>query len=160
MKTAQWTMNTELGEIYLVATDRGLCGLFWKLQSEAMIASLQAQDPCCSILRQAVSQIESYLKGQRRHFDVPLDLKGTDFQRKVWHELQRVPYGATASYQNIARSLNMPGATRAVGTANAKNPISIIVPCHRVIHSNGSLGGYAGGLAVKSKLLDLEIKRS
>jgi len=104
----------------------------------------------------AAQQLEEYLAGERRVFDLPLNLRGTEFQRSVWHVLKTIPYGQTRSYKQIAQLLNKPNACRAVGMANNKNPIWIIIPCHRVIGSNGSLVGYGGGLDVKKKLLLLE----
>jgi methylated-DNA-[protein]-cysteine S-methyltransferase len=104
----------------------------------------------------AAKQIEDYIVGERRVFDLPLNLKGTEFQRAVWHVLKTIPYGQTRSYKQIAQLLNKPNACRAVGMANNKNPLWIIIPCHRVIGSDGSLVGYGGGLEVKKKLLLLE----
>ena len=101
-------------------------------------------------------QLEEYLAGSRRRFTVPLDLQGTPFQLKVWAALLQIPYGRTRSYGEIAREVGKPRAARAVGMANHWNPVAIIVPCHRVIASDGSLGGYAGGLGMKSRLLSLE----
>ena len=103
-------------------------------------------------------QLGEYFEGKRRTFDVELDLDGTPFQLQVWSALQRIPYGEVRSYAEIARSIRRPKAVRAVGAANGANPIPIIVPCHRVIGSNGSLTGFGGGLDVKRKLLDLETR--
>ena len=107
-------------------------------------------------VRQTVRELEEYLAGQRRKFTVPLDLRGTAFQKKVWEALITIPCGATRSYSEIARQAGNPRAARAVGMANHDNPIAIIVPCHRVIASDGSLGGYGGGLEMKASLLRLE----
>jgi methylated-DNA-[protein]-cysteine S-methyltransferase len=104
----------------------------------------------------AVEQLEAYFAGERREFDVELDPVGTDFQRRVWDALLTIPYGETRSYGYIAEQIGAPGASRAVGLANGRNPIGIIVPCHRVIGANGSLTGYGGGLERKQLLLDLE----
>ena len=98
----------------------------------------------------------SIFSGRRRRFDLPLDLRGTDFQKRCWQELLKIPYGETRSYAEIARAIGNPAAVRAVGLANGQNPIAIIVPCHRVIGSDGSLTGYGGGLETKRKLLELE----
>ena len=103
-----------------------------------------------------VRQLEEYFAGRRRGFDLPLDLRGTDFQKRCWQELLKIPHGETRSYAEIARAIGNPAAVRAVGLANGKNPIAIIVPCHRVIGSDGSLTGYGGGLDVKRQLLELE----
>jgi methylated-DNA-[protein]-cysteine S-methyltransferase len=101
-------------------------------------------------------QLEEYFRGERRVFDLPLDLRGTPFQLRVWAELLRIPYGVTISYGELARRLGNPNLTRAVGAANGANPISIVVPCHRVIGADGSLVGYGGGLPAKRGLLALE----
>ena len=110
------------------------------------------------VLEAAKRQLEEYFAGQRREFDVALEAGGTPFQQRVWAALRAIPYGQTASYGEIARGLGLPAvASRAVGVANGANPIPIMVPCHRVIGSNGSLTGYAGGLERKHRLLNLEI---
>ena len=106
--------------------------------------------------RDAVSQLDAYFAGERREFDLALAPEGTSFQRLVWSALTRIPYGETVSYAELARRLGRPFATRAVGAANGRNPIPIIIPCHRVIGSDGSLTGYGGGLTIKRRLLDLE----
>ena len=101
-------------------------------------------------------QIMEYLEGKRKTFDFPYELSGTDFQKKVWKELCKIPYGETRTYKEIATSIGNPKASRAVGMANNKNPITIVVPCHRVVGSNGKLVGYAGGLEMKEALLKIE----
>ena len=103
-----------------------------------------------------IEQLEQYFAGERRAFDVPLDLRGSDFQRSVWSALLEIPYGATASYGEIARRVGRPGKARAVGRANGSNPVAVIVPCHRVIGADGTLTGYGGGMERKRALLDLE----
>ena len=110
------------------------------------------------LIKKAVSQLEEYFKLKRTHFDLPLALGGTDFQCSVWEALQTIPFGRTSSYGDIAAKIGNPKASRAVGMANNRNPIVIIVPCHRVIGKNGSLTGYGGGLKVKQFLLELEKK--
>ena len=107
-------------------------------------------------IKKAYIELKEYLDGKRKVFDIPIKLNGTDFQKKVWEELLKIPYGETKSYLDIAKSIGNPKACRAVGMANNKNKIIIIVPCHRVIGSNKKLVGYAGGLDVKEKLLNLE----
>ena len=109
-----------------------------------------------SLIREAFSQIESYLSGNLKKFDLPLEMHGTDFQKQVWNALLSIPYGSTASYKDVALAIGNPGSVRAVGMANNKNPIAIIVPCHRVIGSDGSLVGYGGGIELKRRLLELE----
>jgi methylated-DNA-[protein]-cysteine S-methyltransferase len=108
------------------------------------------------IATEAVSQLRAYFAGQLRRFDLPLDMRGTDFQLRVWRELERIPYGETRSYLEIAEAIGAPRAVRAVGAANGANPIPIVVPCHRVIGSSGKLVGYGGGLPLKKRLLQLE----
>jgi methylated-DNA-[protein]-cysteine S-methyltransferase len=108
------------------------------------------------LIRKAVVQFEEYFSGKRRQFCLPLLLSGTDFQRAVWNALQTIPFGETRSYQEIAVLLGRPKASRGVGMANHHNPLAIVIPCHRVIGSDGSLTGYAGGLPAKQYLLELE----
>jgi methylated-DNA-[protein]-cysteine S-methyltransferase len=108
------------------------------------------------LIAEAAAQLEAYFEGKLRRFDLPLDLGGTNFQRRVWAELLTIPYGETRTYAEVAASIGHPAATRAVGAANGQNPIAIIVPCHRVVRTGGGLGGYGGGLDAKRALLDLE----
>lgn len=110
-------------------------------------------------LAEAVRQLREYFAGKRTDFDLPLAPEGTDFQRKVWRKLQEIPYGETISYGELARRVGNPKASRAVGSANGKNRIPIVIPCHRVIAGDGSLGGFGGGLSTKEKLLALEATR-
>ena len=112
-----------------------------------------------ALLKEAIKQLNEYLDGKRIFFDLPLDPKGTEFQKKVWNALKEIPFGETRSYGEIAKIIGNEKASRAVGMANNKNPIAIIVPCHRVIGANGKLVGYAGGLDIKEKLLNLEKKK-
>ena len=109
-----------------------------------------------ALLKEAINELNEYLDGNRSSFDLPLEPKGTEFQKKVWNALKEIPYGETRSYGEIAKMIGNEKAARAVGMANNKNPIAIIVPCHRVIGANGKLVGYAGGLDLKEKLLKLE----
>lgn len=108
------------------------------------------------LLKEAIKQLNEYFDGKRKEFDLPLAPKGTEFQKKVWNALKEIPFGETRSYGEIARRIGNEKASRAVGTANNKNPIMIIIPCHRVIGANGKLVGYAGGIDIKEKLLNLE----
>lgn len=108
------------------------------------------------IIRQTIKQLNEYFNGKRKKFELPLNPKGTEFQKKVWLQLMNIPYGKTATYKDIATLIGNTNASRAVGNANNKNPIAIIIPCHRVIGSNNKLTGYAGGLDKKEKLLNLE----
>ncbi len=109
--------------------------------------------------RAAIEQILEYLASERTHFDVPLDLRGTPFQRAVWDALLEIPYGESRSYADVARAVGRPKAQRAVGSANNANPVSLIVPCHRVIAADGSLGGYGGGQELKARLLAMELSQ-
>ena len=151
-------------DIHMAATDRGLSNLSVNAAEEAFLAWLRKARPGFDwrrdeehpILRQAATEIGAYFRGALRGFGLPLDLDGTAFQMRVWAALQRIPYGKTRTYKEIALDLGAPTATRAVGGANGANPIALVVPCHRVIASGGALGGYGGGLRVKSLLLDLE----
>jgi methylated-DNA-[protein]-cysteine S-methyltransferase len=109
-----------------------------------------------TVIKQAVNELQEYFEGRRREFTVPLHPQGTDFQLRVWQVLRTIPYGKTWSYKQVATAAGNPKASRAVGMANNRNPIAIIIPCHRVIGANGRLVGYAGGLDVKEKLLEIE----
>jgi len=122
----------------------------------ALIQAGNRKQPGARLARQAIAELREYAAGRRKRFTVPLDLDGTAFQLKVWNALLGIPYGETRSYQQIAREIGNPRASRAVGMANHYNPVAIIVPCHRVIASDGSLGGYGGGLENKSEMLRLE----
>ena len=106
------------------------------------------------------SQLDEFFAGSRRAFDLTLDLRGTEFERRVWREVASIPYGATATYASIAARIGRPSACRAVGRANGRNPVALVIPCHRVVGSDGSLTGYAGGLGMKRALLELESRRS
>ncbi|HMM76090.1 MAG TPA: methylated-DNA--[protein]-cysteine S-methyltransferase [Gammaproteobacteria bacterium] len=146
-----------LGEILLVACDEGLTGLHFVDQKhfpkDASEWMLRADH---SVLCAARAQLEEYFAGRRRAFDLPLAARGTPFQRQVWKLLCEIPYGTTTSYGALASKLGQPTASRAVGAANGRNPIGIVVPCHRVVGSAGALTGYAGGLERKQALLALE----
>jgi methylated-DNA-[protein]-cysteine S-methyltransferase len=160
MSKQQWTMKSPLGPLHLVATATGLSGLFLRERdADADAETLEQLDPKTppgKHLFKAARELEEYFAGRRRDFTVTLDPQGTPFQRKVWQQLRRIPYGQTCSYGEVARALGNEKASRAVGTANGRNPISIIVPCHRVIAADGTLGGYSGGLDKKRQLLSLE----
>ena len=147
-----WYTDTEIGRFGIAETDGALTDLFlirsevppdYKFRKTVLLIS-------------AASQLSEYFAGNRTSFDLPLMLQGTAFQKSVWDALLTIPYGETRSYADIARQIGNPKAVRAVGTANNRNPAAIIVPCHRVIGSDGSLTGYGGGLEVKQYLLDLE----
>lgn len=154
MRQEQRKISTKIGVLYLVSSEKGLQGIFWERQSCVM--SIKENDKKNLILNQTETQLREYLDGKRQKFDIPLDIQGTAFQKQVWKQLAKIPYGETRSYKDIAKAINNEKASRAVGAANGLNPLSIIIPCHRVISSDGSLCGYAGGLSIKKMLLDLE----
>ncbi len=155
--TTQYLLKSPIGPLYLVASDKGLQGIYWTKQSAPMAKSLISSDPVIKILSKTVRQLEEYFQSKRTQFDLPFDIvSGTTFQRTVWQQLSKIPYGKTVSYKDIAAKIKNPRAVRAVGSANGRNPLSIIVPCHRVIAADGTLGGYAGGLDIKTKLLAIE----
>lgn len=141
-------MKSKIGSLYLVASEKGLQGIFWNKQNVPMAKS--------RILSESARQLEEYLSGKRKSFNLPLDVTGTPFQKSVWKELKKIPYGKTSSYKDIAQRIKNAKAVRAVGSANGKNPLCIIVPCHRVIAHDGGLGGYSGGPEIKKRLLKLE----
>jgi methylated-DNA-[protein]-cysteine S-methyltransferase len=141
----------------LAATDLGLAGVWFVGQRHGPDASGWRQEPEHPVLRAAVAQLTAYYAGERSSFDLPLDLRfGTPFQQSVWAALQAIPRGGTTSYAAIARQLGRPQAARAIGGAVGRNPVSIVVPCHRVLGTGGALTGYAGGLERKTALLRLE----
>ena len=145
--------STRRGIVYVELPHASGCGLDGWLRRRAPDARCEEGD---EPNRAAATQILEYLEGRRTEFDLPLDLRGTPFQRRVWDEMLEIPYGETRSYQQIARALRRPRALRAVGNASGANPVSLVVPCHRVIASDGKLGGYAGGLSLKARLLAME----
>ncbi|PKM85123.1 MAG: cysteine methyltransferase [Firmicutes bacterium HGW-Firmicutes-11] len=144
-------IDTRLGSIGIAEEDGHITDVFFS--SETPPQALTEQTP---LLKDAAAQIVDYLAGRRRSFDLPLLPCGTEFQKNVWNALLQIPYGQTKTYQEIAEAVGNPKACRAVGNANNKNPISILIPCHRVIGKNGSMVGYGGGLAIKEQLLALE----
>jgi len=161
------TLKSPIGPLFLAASDKGLLALEFDFKPEgkgSLRRSLRQQDGGDEIIWQKSTErmspyrteLEEYFAGQRKQFDFPLDLQGTDFQLACWRGLLAIPYGETRSYADLARAVGKPNAFRAVGMANNRNPIAIVVPCHRVIASDGSLCGYGGGLDVKRKLLELE----
>ena len=167
------TTRSAIGPLFLAASARGLVALEFdaRLPGQQSIrpiprhlrqeqggeerGGLKFEDAPC-LMRPYVGELEQYFAGKRREFTFPLDLRGTDFQLACWRALLAIPYGETRSYADIARAVGKPNAFRAVGMANNRNPVAIVVPCHRVIASDGSLCGYGGGLDIKRKLLELE----
>ena len=147
----KWTYQTEIGNITIGANDQGVTYLRTHDTYEGAFEETE-------LIQKAYGQLLEYLDGHRREFDLPLVLEGTDFQKKVWETSCHIPYGKTTNYQKLAEVIDRPKAIRAVGAANGQNPIWIMVPCHRVIGTNGSLTGYGGGLPMKKRLLELESK--
>ena len=151
------SFQSSMGSMTLAATDKGLAGVWFDGQQHQPDYSTWPEQPNHPVLKQAVQQLKQYLAGKRSSFDLPLDLRGgTEFQQSVWQALLKIPAGATTSYGVIGTRMGKPKAVRAVGAAVGRNPIGIIVPCHRVMGADGSLTGYAGGLDRKQALLQLE----
>jgi methylated-DNA-[protein]-cysteine S-methyltransferase len=148
--------SSPVGMLVLVATDRGLSGVYFEQHKYFKGTQDWAQAPAHVHLSEAARQLDDYFAGRRTSFDVPLDMAGTPFQQAVWRELAALPFGRTTSYAAIAQRVANARAVRAIGTAIGRNPVSIIVPCHRVLSSAGELSGYAGGLERKRYLLTLE----
>ncbi|QOH69905.1 methylated-DNA--[protein]-cysteine S-methyltransferase [Pseudomonas juntendi] len=161
MSSAFTMMHSPVGTLTLVARGDRLAAVLWENEREnrVRLGALHSDDQC-TVLLETARQLGEYFSGKRRQFELPLDFAGTGFQRQVWAALLAIPFGETRSYAEIARQVGNPGAVRAVGAANGRNPISIIAPCHRVIGSSGNLTGFAGGLAAKRYLLALEGRQS
>lgn len=151
--TAYTYVESPIGPLLLVSNGRALT----KLYMNAPVPPDGArEDATAEPLPTVAAQLAEYFRGERTSFDFPMEAEGTEFQKLVWKELCEIPYGATISYGELARRIGNPAASRAVGAANGQNPISIVVPCHRVIGANGKLTGYGGGLPNKERLLELE----
>ncbi len=150
-----------LKKVFVASTNKGVCMVDFLKSERDFLKRLKERFPG-KIIRDdgrnklVLSQIEKYLNGELKHFDCPLDLRGTPFQKKVWSALAQIPYGQTRSYKEIAEVIGHPKAFRAVGSANGSNSVPLILPCHRVIESNGGLGGFGHGLRAKTQLLDFE----
>ena len=163
---AKTEIQTPLGRMFACATERGICLLEFdnrknyltQLSKLALSLNDEIKDGESPFFEPLKKELEEYFQGKRTEFTVPIQLVGTDFQKKVWSELLKIPYGETISYKQLAVRTGDPNASRAVANSNGKNKISLIVPCHRVIGANGTLTGYAGGLERKKHLLDLEKK--
>ena len=150
-------ISSPVGRLLLTGGEEGLRGISFQNGSHAVEPAagwIRAREP----FREAIVQLETYFAGERDRFDLPLAPAGTPFQREVWSTLRSIPYGETVSYGELARRLGRSNAYRAVGAANGRNPIPIVIPCHRVIGSDGSLTGFGGGLAIKRRLLALEAR--
>ncbi len=144
----QYSYDTIIGKIFIAEKNGFIAQVSFK--------EISAEKKETALIKKTYLELAEYFNGKRQIFNVPLSPEGTPFQKKVWEELKKIPYGQTATYKEIAKGIDNEKACRAVGMANNKNPIAIIIPCHRVIGSNGSLTGYAGGLTVKNKLLQIE----
>lgn len=145
---------SEFGTLRLVASAAGLAGVYFPIHQHLQWDTTWECDPHEPVLLEAAKQLDAYFAGQLQHFDLPLDCtQGTPFQQEVWQALRAIPYGTVCSYSALAQHIGRPKAIRAVGAANGRNPLSIVVPCHRVIAANGDLQGYAGGLENKRRLL-------
>ena len=154
---AQTGWESPLGTMIVAATERGLAGIWFDGQRHLPDHSLWRRDDEHPVMRQAVAQLGEYFRGERTVFDLPLDLQGgTAFQQSVWRALLAIPRGGTTSYSVLGQRIGQPGAARAAGAAVGRNPLTIVVPCHRVLGADGSLTGYAGGLERKTALLRLE----
>jgi len=144
-------------DLYIAEEKNAICGVSTE-KNKFLHDEFEKRDTL--IIKEAAKQLGEYFNGKRKNFDLPLALHGTDFQEKIWKALQLIPFGKTCSYGELAAVIGNPKASRAAGMANNRNPIMIIVPCHRVIGSDGSLTGYAGGLELKKNLLELEANNS
>jgi methylated-DNA-[protein]-cysteine S-methyltransferase len=150
-------MASPVGDLKLVACDDGLGAIAWENDDPHRVQlNIVGSDENHPVLLETERQLHEYFAGRRQHFDLTLDFAGTDFQKKVWHALLIIPFGETRSYGQIAKQIGRPAAARAVGAANARNPISIVTACHRLLGSTGELTGFAGGLEAKERLLNLE----
>ncbi|AVX19713.1 methylated-DNA-[protein]-cysteine S-methyltransferase [Carboxydocella sporoproducens DSM 16521] len=165
MEIIRWSeMLSPIGPLVLVSTEKGLCRLVLPGEGQATLLNWLNRKWTEEIVvernlkahQQAIEQLGAYFAGELQQFDLPLDVSGSPFQLQVWQELQKIPYGETRTYQEIATNIGKPRAVRAVGQANNRNPIPVIIPCHRVIGKSGALVGYGGGLEVKLYLLGLE----
>ncbi len=150
-------MNSPVGRLTVVATDDGIAAILWENDRPSRVpVSIGKEERNHPVLVEAERQLGEYFSRGRKQFALKLDVSGTAFQRKVWNALMTIPFGETRSYSEIAAQIGSPGAARAVGAANSRNPVSIVAPCHRVVGSTGALTGFAGGLDVKARLLAFE----
>jgi methylated-DNA-[protein]-cysteine S-methyltransferase len=157
MSLAYKLIASPVGKLKLVASDKGLVAILWEKDSPRRVRLNEpVEDKEHPVLVETERQLNEYFAGKRKAFSIALDMRGTQFQKNVWETLLAIPFGETRSYGQLAKQLGNPRASRAVGAANGRNPVSIIVPCHRVIGSSGKLTGFAGGLDTKAHLLGLE----
>ena len=148
-------LDTPFGPLRLAGTAQGLT-IVGFTEDEGPARQEPDRQEDSGLLAEAMRQLQEYFDGRRRRFTLPVAPAGTTFQQRVWQELQEIPWGTTTTYGEVARRIGQPTAVRAVGSANGRNPVAIVIPCHRVIGSDGSLTGYAGGIATKRRLLQLE----
>jgi O-6-methylguanine DNA methyltransferase len=147
--------DTPAGTLLLIGDGKVVNGIHWKVfKRTPKIKADWIEDS--AVFKKAIKQLDEYFKGKRKEFDFDVAVNGTDFQKRVWKELSKISHGSHKSYKEIAKALRKPGAVRAVGTAVGSNPLSIVVPCHRVLTASGKLGGFAGGLSSKKTLLAVE----
>ena len=158
MNRTRSTVGSPVGALTLTSDGEHLTGVYFAEHRHAPedLGAEVALDDAPQVLRDTAAQLAEYFRGDRRDFDLPVAAPGTDFQRRVWALLRTIPYGRTWSYGQLAEAVGSPGAARAVGLANGRNPVSIVVPCHRVVGADGSITGYGGGVGRKQQLLDLE----
>ena len=162
MRLRHTVIDCPLGRLLLAATERGISALYLGDDDAYLEAALRREYPAAEMVRDDTGlgdwlrELLDHLAGRRPHLDLPIDVQATAFQRRVWQELQAIPYGQTASYSEIAQRIGQPKATRAVARACATNPVSVVIPCHRVLREDGGLGGYRWGLERKRQLLGTE----
>lgn len=156
MELIRCSIKTALGEMQVLVSEKGICRLLFSRVSDISGLFDSSQERSHPLLEQLEEELSEYCRRVRRSFTLPLDLHGTAFQRSVWQRIQAIPYGRTITYKEIADELDLSRGSRAVGNAVAQNPLLILVPCHRVVGSSGSLTGFAGGLELKERLLELE----
>src|SRR5688572_874950 len=143
-------INSPMGPLTVAATEKGVASIqFGNTVPKGVVAESTSHP-------EAIEQLTEYFEGRRTQFDLPMDVEGTPFQKAVWGELLRIPYGETRTYGEVAKAIGRPGAARAVGMANHDNPLAVVIPCHRVVGRDGSLTGYAGGVHLKAQLLSIE----
>ncbi|PJK14892.1 cysteine methyltransferase [Lysobacteraceae bacterium NML07-0707] len=156
MRIFHESIDSPVGRLLIAASDNGLHAIEFPQGRHPLKRDARWQEGAHPLLSEAAGQLAEYFAGKRREFNLPLAPQGTDFQQRVWQALRAIPYGQTRSYAQLATAIGQPKAMRAVGAANGRNPLSIVVPCHRVIGADGSLVGFGGGLPVKTFLLRLE----
>jgi methylated-DNA-[protein]-cysteine S-methyltransferase len=163
MKIYKKILDTEVGIVYLFANDRDLLGLYFDsnlIKADQRFARIEIIRDSNPIIEMTKKQLQEFFAGKRKSFELPIGFKGSHFEQRVWKSLLKIPYGETISYLKQSETINQKKAIRAVASANGRNPVPIIFPCHRVIRSDGTAGGYSGGLKIKEALLGIESKLS